>query len=409
MAYKGKVISGDCHIDIPWLPADLFTSKSPAHLRDRMPRVVETSDGKQWFTEDSLLGWVAGAGLGLRPGGWDPYVPGASRRLDTMEERASFYSDGLKGLMHPTTPELRIKDQDTDGVSGEVIYGVLGLAGGLGFDDPDEIGMGGGDSPGAGYGISDPEVSTAAYDVYNDWLGDFCKTNPDRFVGLACLSGHDPQKAASQLRHAAEIGLRGAELNVSAVEEPIYHDNWDVLWAAADECNMSISFHTTGLSPRVPKKSDREKYQMTYNAINLTQFQLSGAEFLSSISFSGACARFPNFKFVLGECGIGWIPYILHRMDEEYEKQFFHLELGSNPSEFWRRQGVSTFQHEFVTNEMVDLIGEDNIIWGSDYPHPDGIWPDSRKVIDENLGHLEESKLRKIVCDNTANLYGFPN
>ena len=81
MAYKGKVISGDCHIDIPWLPADLFTSNSPAHLRDRMPRVVETSDGKQWFTEDSLLGWVAGAGLGLRPGGWDPYVPGASAAL----------------------------------------------------------------------------------------------------------------------------------------------------------------------------------------------------------------------------------------------------------------------------------------------------------------------------------------
>ncbi|MEE9248383.1 MAG: amidohydrolase family protein, partial [Dehalococcoidia bacterium] len=313
MAYLGKVISGDCHIDIPWLPADLFTSKSPAHLRDRMPRVVETSEGSQWFTEDSLLGWVAGAGLGLRPGGWDPYVPGASRRLDAMEEKASFFSDGQKGMLHPTTPELRIKDQDTDGVSGEVIYGVLGLAGGLGPDEPDEVGMGGGDSPGPGYGISDPEVYTAAYDVYNDWLADFCKTNPDRFVGLACISGHDPQKAAKQLRHAAEIGLRGAELNVSTVSEPIYQQDWDVLWAAADECNMSIAFHTTGLNPRVPKKSDREKYKITFNAINLTQFQLSGAEYLSSISFSGACARFPNFKFVLGECGIGWIPYILHR------------------------------------------------------------------------------------------------
>ena len=328
-----KVVSADNHLDLTWRPGDMFTNAAPERLRAKMPYVKETDAGKRWIVEEEDI---------ARAGGFLAYVPGHSKHMDRMAE-VGFYDEVDQGIYHPVVADLRIKDQGIDGVDAEVIYGVLGLAGGLGFDDPDEIGMGGGDSPGAGYGISDPEVSTAAYDVYNDWLGDFCKTNPDRFVGLACLSGHDPQKAASQLRHAAEIGLRGAELNVSAVEEPIYHDNWDVLWAAADECNMSISFHTTGLSPRVPKKSDREKYQMTYNAINLTQFQLSGAEFLSSISFSGACARFPNFKFVLGECGIGWIPYILHLMDEEYEKQFFHLELGSNPSEFWRRQGFSPF------------------------------------------------------------------
>ena len=92
-------------------------------------------------------------------------------------------------------------------------------------------------------------------------------------------------------------------------------------------------------------------------------------------------------------------------MDDQYGKQFFELDLGKKPSELWRRQGYSTFQYEFVTAEMVGLIGEDNIIWGNDYPHGDCVWPDSRQVIDANLGHLKEDLVRKIVCENTARLY----
>ena len=98
---------------------------------------------------------------------------------------------------------------------------------------------------------------------------------------------------------------------------------------------------------------------------------------------------------------------MLHRMDDQYEKEFSELELEHKPSELWRRQGYSTFQNEFVTDEMVSLIGEDNIIWGSDYSHPDCVWPDSRQVIGDNLGHLNERVVRKIVCENTAKLYGF--
>ncbi len=137
--------------------------------------------------------------------------------------------------------------------------------------------------------------------------------------------------------------------------------------------------------------------------INL--FQLAGVEFLVSIIYSGACTRFPGFKFVLGECGIGWIPYMLHRMDDQYDKQFCDLDLGLKPNELWRRQGYSTFQYEFVTEETVGFIGEDNIIWGNDYPHGDCVWLDSQQVINANLGHLNEGVLRKIVCENTAKLY----
>ena len=103
MAYEGKVISGDCHIDIPWLPADLFVTQGPAHLKDRMPRVEDTANGKQWVADGAYVGWVAGAGVGARAGAWDPYVPGISKRMDRMEEER-FFSDGAKGLFHPTDP-----------------------------------------------------------------------------------------------------------------------------------------------------------------------------------------------------------------------------------------------------------------------------------------------------------------
>ena len=391
-----KLISGDGHIDLPWLPADLFVSNVPARLKDRMPHVEDTEEGKQWFANGMPLGLVAGINLDAM---WHHYVPGQSHRLDRMEEVA-FFSDGQIGQFHPTTPELRIKDQNLDGVSGEVIYGIQGLSGGLSSEA-------GSESEGVLPGLGDPKVAAQVWEIYNQWAADFCASSPQRFAGLACLSGHDPHLAARQLRRAAELGLRGAELNVARTGEPIYHQSWDVLWAAAAECRMPISFHTLGINPRLPRESDRAQYHWVSNGLIYTLFHLSGAEYMASMVFSGACDRFPDLNFVLGECGAGWVPYVLQRMDELYEKHLFHLGLSLKPSELWKRQGHTTFQNEYLSEETARLAGEDNLIWGSDYPHADGVWPDSRQVIQQTLGHLDSKLLKKIVHDNAAQLYGF--
>ena len=141
--------------------------------------------------------------------------------------------------------------------------------------------------------------------------------------------------------------------------------------------------------------------------INFTLFQLSGAEFLASIVLSRACTDHPDFKFVLGECGVGWIPYVLHRLDQEYKDRLFHLGLEMEPSDYWRRQGYSTFQDEVITREVVDLVGESNIMWGSDYPHPDGIWPESRQLLETNLANLDDETRTNITYRNAAELYRF--
>ena len=331
-----KIISGDSHIDLAWLPSDLFISNSPPHLRDQMPYVKETSEGKSWYVGETPLLWVGNGGSGF---GEDHYVPGHSKRLDRMEEMG-FFSDGQRGIFRATTPELRMRDQETDGVEGEVIYGILGVAEGFGSARDH---AGNGNDPKQLSGVNDPEVVGAIYEIYNEWVAEFCKSAPSRFAGLACITGSDPQLASRQLRRAAQIGLRGAELDVSSVVEPIYHRDWDVLWAAAAECGIPISFHTLGLPSRQPKESDRAQYQWVNTGLLYTLFQLSGAEFLTSIILSGACDRYPGLTFVLGECGIGWIPYVLHRMDHEYDNFASNIGLTMKPSDFWRRQGLLHF------------------------------------------------------------------
>ncbi len=140
MGYTGKVISGDCRVDIPWLPADLFTPSAPDHLRDRMPHVEGTEICEQCFAGGKQLGFGGGSGVGAKPKlFWDPYVPVLSTRPGRMEEM-NFFTDAKQEKSQPTTPELRTKDQESDGIKGEALYGLLGLAGGLGAEQEGEEG-----------------------------------------------------------------------------------------------------------------------------------------------------------------------------------------------------------------------------------------------------------------------------
>ena len=386
-----NVISADSHLDLIWLPNDLFVSRAPKALRDRMPQVVETSEGKVWVAEGKVLGVVAGGALS---GDWGEYKPGESRRLDRMAE-TGFFSDGERGLYHPSTPELRVKDQKLDGIDAEVIYGVLGL------------GTASEGVTSAASGISDPEVLTTVYDIYNQWIEEFCRSQPDRLIGLACIASHDPQTAVDQLERAASLGLKGAEFNAATAVKPIYHHDWDPLWAVAAEHSLPISFHSLGLPFRMPAEQEIATYEWAAYGIAYSLFQLSGAEFITSLVLSGVCERHPGFKFVLGECGVGWLPYILERMDEQFEK-LPQLTLKLKPSDYWRRQGYTTFQTEKLTQEIVEQVGAESILWGSDYPHADGLFPDSQNAIQEDLGHLSPEVQRKLVCDNAARLYGLP-
>ena len=373
-----NVISGDSHVDMTWMPGDLWVSQAPAKFRAVAPHVVETDEGLKWTAEGKTLGVFGGSSFGFGKA-----QRGASKRIDTMFDEG-FY----EGPPRPTTPELRLKDMEMDGVDAEVLYGILGV--GMRFDDP--------------------ELTRYVYNVYYEWAAEFCNTNPGRWAALAPLASHDPQAAAADLRTAAKLGLKGADFAVSIAVKPLYQQEWDVLWEAASECAMPVSFHfTVGMRPsiRQPDPEDLAANKGKLSLVSDACSQLEGALHLTSIIYSGACERYPNFKWVLGESGVTWVPFLLARMDAHRQDERHEVDLPMLPSEYWRRQGHSTYQTDSILADMVDLVGEDNAIWGSDYPHPDGVWPDSQSTIQQDLGRLDERRRQKIICENAGKLYGF--
>ena len=385
MAYE--IISADTHMDLRWLPPDLFVSRAPEAQKPHMPNVQKLDRGNYWFVQGREFCAVGSDSAGVREG--QSYAPGESVHMDRMAE-VGFFDGVAEGIYHPVDPELRVSDQNIDGIDAEVIYGILGIGGGMFTDSGPEA-----------------ETLTTIYDIYNEYVAELVTGYEQRLAGLACITSHNPQVSARQLRTAAELGLKGAEVNVSQMRKPIYHKDWDVLWDTSAECEMPISFHTLGLNYAKPDVAEQKTYEWVDTGLLYILFQLSGAEFLVSVLLSGACEKYPGFNFVLGECGIGWLPYVLERTDNEYKDRLFHIGLPEAPSFYWKRQGYSTFQQEFVSLDQVERIGVNNIMWGSDYPHQDGVFPDSRKAIQEGIGHLPKDVLRKIVCENAARVYKF--
>jgi predicted TIM-barrel fold metal-dependent hydrolase len=373
------IISADSHIDIGWLPADTFTSRVPSEWRDRAPRIVEGDKGPQWVADGTLLSGVAAVGSRGRP-----YSRGRWQRADAMADTALF----TDGRNRPANPAARLEDQDRDGVTAEVLYGLFGLTAEL----------------------ADKELAAVVHMAFNDWLAEFCGTHPDRYIGLALLPTHDAGAAAKEIVRATAMGLKGAVLDVKNSFAPVYSDAWDEVWATAQDLDCSIALHTgrrhADASKAVVAQLEAPTGESVIEAaVTMSLMQFTGSADYFGIVFGGALDRYPEVKIVLGESGIGWIPSLLERMDWQYDNEFRHLGLKLKPSDYWHRQMYATFQCDSVGMHLLDFLGEDNVMYASDYPHPDGTWPDTRTFVDKQMGLLSEATKRKILHDNAARLY----
>ena len=385
MSYR--LISGDTHIDMTYCPGDLWSSRAPAKWKSLAPHVQEKEDGLHWFMEGRDLGMWNGIGPVFMK-----YQAGAFARFDDMRRHGFDWDHRPGARPRPTTPELRLADLDRDGVDAEIVYGCLLL------DDY----------------IADLERRAWAMQVYNDWAADFARrSDPRRVFPLAMIPNTDPQLAAAEVRRCARMGLRGGDLPFKNMPFPLYHHEWYPVWEAAAECQFPISFHSTGFTgmqaPRTLhiRWSDNDpKYPTEYRVARGALFQNDGMDVLSSILVSGACQKYPAFRFVLAEAGVTWIPYVLDRLDATYyDRGHKHLNFPSPPSDYFRRQGYTTFPQDRHLAPFLSVIGEDNVIWASDYPHADSGWPESRQSIAKSLLGLSDDVKRKITCSNVAGLY----
>jgi predicted TIM-barrel fold metal-dependent hydrolase len=377
-------ISADCHLDMIWLPPDLFTSQAPRALKDQMPYVKEQADGTKRWVDDNGADYGMAGGVGASG---TPYMPGKQLRVDKMAEAGLYDDFNKKGLRRPGDPHLRVKELDRDGVDAEVIYGILAACAKM----------------------KNPQAANEMLRIYNDFLNDFCSHYPDREIGLACLPYSDIEAAAAEVRRVAKLGMRGVELSCSWHMTPMWHPMWDPLWEAINEVQLPLHFHTfPSVDPELRKQYTGNTLRaMTYSGLCL--FQLTLANILTALMGAAVFERFPNIRVVFGESGIGWIPYVIDRMDFEYEDQYRDLKLKLKPSEYWRRQCKATFQFDRIGTKLIEEMGVETLMWGSDYPHPDGVWPESKKYIADQFGHLPADITYKMTCENAGKFYGLIN
>lgn len=349
------IVSCDDHMDLNVLPPDLFVSRVPADVRDRVPQVRETDTGPFWFLGDRSL-----APSGKRPQGYR-----------VREER------GLR----PADPALRVEDMDRDGVFTHVVYGPLG-----------------------GLPAADREAQIACIRAFNDWGAEINAPYPDRLQVLAHLPGHAPGPAIAEFERVAALGYRGVLIDPFIGEPRVYAPEWARFWDVANETAMPVSVHIGGGMHSVTFQGGVWQAPATASAIAM---QLD--EVLACALFSGILVNRPNAKIVFGESGLGWVPYLLERMDQQHER--FRDSIGTDalpmrPSELFHRQCFMTYEEDDVGLELIERIGVRNVMWASDYPHGDSTWPYSHEaILSSPLGRLSAADRRRVVCDNAAELY----
>ncbi len=375
-------ISADCHLDLPWLPKELFVSEASRELKDRMPYVEERPDGPHWVTKRGIDmgGW---GGVGSVGG---QFVPGQNYRVDKMAE-TGLYEAGKRGEARPGDPHLRIKEMEKDGVDAEIIFGILGAASRL----------------------NDREASNEMLRIYNDFLKDFCSHYPDRQIGLACLPYGDIDAAVKEVHRVAKLGLKGLELSCSWDMEPMWHPMWEPLWKAVNDVQLPLHFHTFPTVPpdTIGKYPGRVGRSVFFTVVS--GFQMNLVNILAAIIAANVLERYPNVRIAFGESGCGWIPYALDRMDFEWEDRFTDLGLKMKPSDYWRRQCKATFQYDRIGAKLIDDMGAESLMWGSDYPHGDGVWPHSDKYIKEQFAEVSPEVTKMITCTNAGKFYGLIN
>ena len=366
------ILSSDSHV---FEPPDLWTKRIDNAFKSRAPRMERVGDVDHLVIEDGQM--IAGIGL----------ISNAGARYDapeTISDHARFEDVHEGGY----DPAQHLRDMVIDGVYGEVLYPSQGLF---------------------YYKVADPQLFSAICRAYNDWLAEFCSADPDRLKAIAMINVDDVADAVSELERTAKLGFVGAMITEYPLEERRYdHSDYEPLWAAAAGLNMPLSLHTatrrvlsnTALVERTVHDASRRATKVFLPAISMCD-----------MIFSGVFERYPDLRLAIVEFELSWVPYVLTNMDytyrERHEEAQYRFKGDTLPSDFFARNVFLSFQEDDIGIRLRDRIGVDCMMWGSDYPHSESTFPRSRQVLDEILQGVPEEERAKIVCHNTARLYGF--
>lgn len=255
----------------------------------------------------------------------------------------------------------------------------------------------------------DPELSAAMCRAYNNWLSEYRSLNPERMKGVCLLPFQNVELALSELRRAVEkLGMEGVFWRPNPIMGRLISDQaYDPIFALCSELGVPIGLHE-GVETILPQFGrGRVDTHFARHAMSHPTEQMGAA--LALIS-NGVLDRFPGLRVAFLESGSGWLPYWLERLDMLHANELFrdgHLAQ-RKPSDYLRRGQcyISCEAGEETISLLGRTLGQDCLMWASDYPHPDAIlyFPDTLKGLFENDRVSDDFK-RKILWDNPVRFY----
>jgi predicted TIM-barrel fold metal-dependent hydrolase len=367
------VISVDDHVVEP---PHTFEGRLPAAVQSRAPRIVETPQGHQvWEFEGeryTQVGMNAVAGRRPESHGLEPF------RFDQM--RPGCYD-----------VDARIRDMDINGVWASVNFPsqITGFCGRVFFE------------------CQDPHLGLGCIRAWNDWLfEEWYSRYPDRIVPLGITYLADPEIAAAEIRRIAERGFtsvtfheRPHEIGLPSLWD---RQHWDPIIEAVVETDMVVSLHvgSSGIEVGPPGGAPLQIGATLFGQRSLT----AATEWL----WSEYAVRHSDLKIAMSEGGIGWVAMLIDRLDNMVDRSGYGRGWKVRPSEVLRRNFWFCTLDDPSTIDTRHAIGVDNIMVEVDYPHGDGTWPDTQRVIEECWGHISTDELRAMCCENAAALYRHP-
>lgn len=349
------VIDADGHFNEP---QELFASYLAPEFRWAAPRMGQDSQGRPRI--------VIGGEL-------MPFIPAPHR--DNVNEPPR---EGRSDM------EARVADIDREGIDVMVIYPTKGLF----F-----------------YGIKDVAANAALCDAYNRWASDQFATAPDRLIGPCLVPQIDPALSAKMATDAlGKTGIKGVMLRPNPIGgRNLDHPAFEPLWRLMEEAGAPLILHE-GTTMDVPQFGEGRYDNFLYRHAISHPFEQLAA--LMTLICGGVLERHPKLKVIVAECGVGWAPYWIDRLDD-HAHHWGHasMPLKEKPSDYFRRQCfIAAEGAEAQIPYVIAAMGDDNICFSTDYPHPDHPFIGVVDSIRQMEGVSDESK-RKILGLNAARLF----
>jgi predicted TIM-barrel fold metal-dependent hydrolase len=302
-----------------------------------------------------------------------------------MSDRSSFRTieEALPGGYDPVR---RLADMDTEGIDAAVLYPSVGLN----F-----------------WAVEDADAAVALARAYNDWLAGYCSQDPARLFGAAMVPLQDPEAAAAELRRATrDLGFPAAFVRPNPVcGRSIADPAHEVVWETVEELGVALGIHE-GSSVIIPTLgSDRPFNPFVLHAVSHPFEQMLAC---AQLIASGVLERHPGLRVVFLESGATWAAFWLERLDEQVHGfGDFCPEMRLRPSEYFARQcWISAEVDESALAAIAPIVGEERIVWGSDYPHHDATFPGALRELERAISPLPERARERILGRNAMELYG---